>query len=117
MGDLSKAQPGNADLIKRLRRAKANGDPSKYIAGVTVADAHGAADALEAAERVIAPAIVSAKLLAENSRLCVERHHGHSVEAHGLPPWLRDCNTDIDALADWLARHATGQRKGGDDGE
>jgi septal ring factor EnvC (AmiA/AmiB activator) len=39
----------------------------------------------------------STRLLFDNCRMCVDLHHGHDVNLNGLPPWLRDCQTDIEA--------------------
>jgi len=38
----------SSDLVARLGNAKTNGDPAKYLAGITVAEAH------EAAARILA---------------------------------------------------------------
>lgn len=35
------------DLVARLRRVRANGDPHKYLSGITVAEAHHIANRLE----------------------------------------------------------------------
>lgn len=36
-----------SDIVERLKRARANGDPKKYAVWMTVAEAHEAADEIE----------------------------------------------------------------------
>ncbi len=73
------------DLVKRLRILG-------HVSDYAICDK--AADALEAAERVIAP---------------FARLHDEVISSGGRPV------PNLAAARDWLARHATGQRKGGDD--